>query len=193
MFVALIPVLLTGVVGDACPVDGASSSSAPETSISTPGPATTEELLSLSEGRHRDLFADSILADLGESVEIVPGVTWKVEVASMSDQTAYDDGPLVAATVSYENRSDEDAMVTFGVVCEGTTDPNSGQYVEGPDDLSFEGVLPPGTTDGGEILIRLPSYWNEADRCDGPAWVFIGDAWGMTPHARWPICGDVIG
>jgi hypothetical protein len=160
-------------------------------SAATP-PTTEGDLITLDEGLHNRLLEEATTAALGDSVEIVPGLTVTVTAAAQTDPDPLDGYPLVAADIGYENRGDEDGMLAFSVVCNGSTAFSTGQFVEGPDDFNLEGVLPPGTTASGEIRVYLPSLWDDAETCDGPAWLLVSDAWSMG-SAAWPITGDVVG
>ena len=58
-------------------------------------------------------YDEATTAALGDTVETVPGLTVTVTAAAQTDPDPLDGHPLVAAEISYENRSDEDGMLAF--------------------------------------------------------------------------------
>lgn len=192
MLVALLPVLIAGAIGSDCPVDGGSSSppSAPATTEAGTS-AATDALVPLDEGIHRDLMAEAVPFELGETAELFPGMFVTVDHAEQAEEPDPDGLPLVRAVASYENHTDDDTMIAFGVVCDGTTSPFTTQSVYDP--VNLERSLPGRTfADEVEVHVHLPSVFEPDQTCAGPAWLFVSDV-GSQAHTRWPICGVVVG
>jgi len=136
MLLALLPVLLAGA-GQSCPIDQTPSSTEPATATTTSAsPDTTFDLIPLDEATSNALLTDATEAEFGESVEILPGITFTVTSAAQTD--AVDGYPLVAADVMYENRSENDELFMFAVVCEGTTADSTGQFLTVATDVTGE-------------------------------------------------------
>lgn len=125
----------------------------------------------------------------------------------------YDDEPLLAASVGYENRSDDIGLFMYDVVCGGEPpapwlhasqifypgvilDVADGEPVDhderGWTTTDLEGSLPAGSTFEAVMVLRVPLDEETGEPVcapDEPAWLFIDDAWALG-SAYWPIAGD---